>query len=223
MAMCLLPSLNLLFWQKALLPWEIDGPEFYLKNLHTHHVGLSVLWVLAAVLLGLGGLVREKAVGSSSLTLSLPVSRARLIAVRVAVGVSQSMLLAVVPWIGNLLISWIRGMPFSLSQAASLVFVLVGAGIVCFAAGVLISSFVEAEYTAAALAFAVVVLQSYLFGQVEQLKQLDIFVLVTGTNYINKQTYLFSGALPWSIIFGSILLSITMVFASTMIIQRRDF
>jgi ABC-2 type transport system permease protein len=223
LAMCLLPSLDLVFWQKTLLPGDIDGPQLYLKNLHTHHMGLSILWVLAAVLLGLGGLVREKAIGSSSLTLSLPVSRTYLIAVRICVGIAQAMALAVVPWNANLVISLIRGMPYSLSQAANLVFLLVTVGMVCFAAGVFVSSLVEGEYTAAALAYAPVVLQSYLFGSIEQLKKMDIFVLVTGSNYVDKQTYLFAGALPWSIIFGSILVSALMVFASVVVTDRREF
>lgn len=223
LALCLLPSLNLFFWQKTLLPGDIDDPSLYFKNLYIHHVGLSILWVLSAVLLGLGGLVREKAIGSSSLTLSLPVSRTHLIAVRVCVGVSQAMALAAVPWIANLLISMFRGMPYSLSQAAYLVFLLVAVGIVCFAVGVFISSLVEGEYTAAALAYAPVVLQSYLLGSVDQLKKMDIFVLAGGGNYVNQQTYLFAGPLPWSIIFASILVSALMIFASVVVTHRRDF
>ena len=42
-----------------------------------------IIWVLAVVLLGMGGIVREKASGTSLITLSLPVSRARLLGVRV--------------------------------------------------------------------------------------------------------------------------------------------
>jgi ABC-2 type transport system permease protein len=36
---------------------------------------LVIMWVLAVVLLGMGGIVREKAVGTSSLTLALPITR----------------------------------------------------------------------------------------------------------------------------------------------------
>jgi len=52
---------------------------------------------------------------------------------------------------------------------------------------------------------------------------MDIFVLVTGSNYVDKQTYLFAGALPWTIIFGSILVSALMVFASVVVTDRREF
>jgi hypothetical protein len=50
---------------------------------------LVFLWIFVVVLLGMGGIVREKAIGTSSLSLALPV-RARLMGVRVAMGVIGS-------------------------------------------------------------------------------------------------------------------------------------
>src|SRR6266404_3266334 len=45
---------------------------------------LVIMWILAAVLLGMGGIVREKAIGISSLTLSDVITRpASLLSVRV--------------------------------------------------------------------------------------------------------------------------------------------
>src|SRR5215468_7435184 len=54
-------------------------------------------WTLFAVLLGTGGLVSQAARGGALFTLSLPVSRRRLVAVRAAVGLTELVVLAFVP------------------------------------------------------------------------------------------------------------------------------
>ena len=70
---------------------------YYYFVLRSGHVALCTLWIVAVTLLMMGGLVREKAVGSASFTLSLPVSRAHLITVRIGTGVIQAVALAVIP------------------------------------------------------------------------------------------------------------------------------
>src|SRR6266496_1216778 len=60
--------------------------SYYYHVLHGGHVALCTMWVAAVTLLMMGGLLREKAVGASSFTLSLPVSRRQLMAVRICVG-----------------------------------------------------------------------------------------------------------------------------------------
>src|SRR2546423_510321 len=64
----------------------------------------------------MGGIVREKATGASLLTLSLPVSRALLLGVRVGVGVLEAIILAVVPWTAIFLVSSHAGMPILVAQ-----------------------------------------------------------------------------------------------------------
>jgi len=56
---------------------------------------LVFMWILSVVLLGMGGIVREGAIGTAAPTLALPVSRARLQGVRVGMGVLQAIALAV--------------------------------------------------------------------------------------------------------------------------------
>src|SRR5215813_1459488 len=56
---------------------------------------LIQVWTLFAVLLGSGGLVSQAARGGALFTLSLPVSRRRLVAVRAAVGLGELLVLAV--------------------------------------------------------------------------------------------------------------------------------
>jgi hypothetical protein len=82
---------------------------------------------------------------------------------------------------------------------------------------------VEGEYTAAAIAFGIVISAFFLSHDVEWLRALNIFPLVSGEGYVNKDTFLFSDALPWSTIFASLSVAGLMVLASIAIIQRKEF
>src|ERR1700722_16560339 len=62
------------------------APTQLSQVLHATHETLATVWLLAVTLIMMGGLLREKAVGASSFTLSLPVSRWRLVSVRIGMG-----------------------------------------------------------------------------------------------------------------------------------------
>ena len=134
------------------------GPADFYRLLYVNQQFLVIMWVVSAVLLGMGGLVREKSVGVSTFTLSLPVSRARLFGVRVATGIFQAAALAILPWCAVFLASSSAGMPIRLSQVSSYILLLLGGGFSYFAMAILVSSFVEGEYTAPAISFGVVLL-----------------------------------------------------------------
>jgi ABC-2 type transport system permease protein len=180
-----------------------------------------VMWILAVVLLAMGGLVREKALGTSSLTLTLPVSRARLMRVRVAMGVFQAIALGVVPWVSVFVISSRARMPISITQVGSYVLLLIGGGLVYFAMAILISSLITGEYTAPALAFGVVLLAAMLFDN--WLRRFNVWRLVTGDFSIDRNTFLLSKHLPWPGILASLSAAALMLLASVMAVQRREF
>jgi len=114
--------------------------------------------VLSVVLLGMGGIIREKVIGTSSLTLALPVSRMRLLISRMGVGLLEAIALALVPWLAVVSVMSIVRKPILVSQVTSYLVLLVAGGLVFFAMGVLVSSLVGGEYTAPALAFGIVLL-----------------------------------------------------------------
>jgi ABC-2 type transport system permease protein len=180
-----------------------------------------IMWVLAVVLLGMGGIVREKALGTSSLTLSLPVSRARLMRVRVGLGILEALALAVLPWATVFAVSWVARMPVLITQVSLYVLLLVGGGLVYFAMAVLVSSVVAGEYTAPALAFGVVLLAAIMFDA--WLRRFNVWRLVTGDYSIDRDTYLLSSHLPWWGILASLFVAALMLLASTLVVQRRDF
>ncbi len=182
---------------------------------------LVIMWVLSVVLLGMGGIIREQAIGTSSLTLALPVSRRRLLGVRIGTGVLEAFVLALVPWVAVFFVSSLGRRPVSITQVASYVLLLVGGGLVYFALAILVSSLVSGEYTAPALAFGIVLLAAILFDA--WLRQLNVWRLVTGDFSIDRTTYLLSAHLPWLGILSSLSAAALMLLASTIVLQRRDF
>ncbi len=197
--------------------WKTD---FY-RLLFVNQQFLVIMWVLSVVLLGMGGIVREKAVGTSSLTLALPVSRAHLLGVRVGMGVLQASALGVVPWVAVFFLSSLAKRPILINQVFSYVLLLVGGGLVYFAMAVLVSSLVAGEYTAPALAFGVVLLGAIVFDS--WLRQFNVWRLVTGDFSIDRSTYLLSAHLPWTGILASLSVAVLMLAVSIIVVQEREF
>jgi ABC-2 type transport system permease protein len=197
--------------------WKSD----FNRLLFVNQQFLVIMWILSVVLLGMGGIVREKAIGTSSFSLSLPVSRVRLLGIRVGMGALEAIVLGVVPWVVVFCVSFSARKPILITQVASYVLLLVGGGLVYFALAVLVSSLVSGEYTAPALAFGIVMLAAMLFDA--WLRQLNLWRLVTGDFSIDRSTYLLSGHLPWLGILSSFSVALLMLLASIFVVQRREF
>lgn len=197
--------------------WKSD----FSRLLFVNQQFLVIMWVLSVVLLGMGGIVREKATGTSSLTLALPVSRTRHLGVRVGMGALEAIVLGVVPWVAVFFVSSFAGKPILICQVASYVLLLVGGGLVYFALAVLVSSLVSGEYTAPALAFGIVLLSAMLFDA--WLRQFNLWRLVTGDFSIDRNTYLLSEHLPWLGILSSLAAAALFLFASAIAVQRQEF
>lgn len=197
--------------------WHAD----YNRLLFVTQQFIVIMWILAAVLLGMGGIVREKASGSASLTLSLPVSRASLLGVRIAVGALEAIVLGVVPWLAILSISLLAGMPVVLTQVGLYVLLLVAGGLVYFAMAILVSSIIEGEYTAPAVAFGLVLLSAIILDA--WFRPFNLWRLVTGDFYIDRKTFLLAAHIPWFAILSSFSIASAMLLASVKVIQRREF
>jgi ABC-type transport system involved in multi-copper enzyme maturation permease subunit len=197
--------------------WKTD---FY-RLLFISQEYVVFLWILSVVLLGMGGLVREHATGTSSLSLSLPVSRAHLLAVRITVGVLEAIALGVLPWATIFLVSRAGGMPILFPQVAFYTALLLGGGMAYFAIGFFVSSIVEGEYTAPAVAIGLVFLATIFFDT--WLRRFNLWRLITGSFSIDRTTYLLAGHFPWLAVLASLCAAALMLLASVRIIQRRDF
>ena len=196
------------------------GPADFYRLLYVNQQFLVIMWVVSAVLLGMGGLVREKAVGVSTFTLSLPVSRARLFGVRVATGIFQAAALAILPWCAVFLASSSAGMPIRLSQVSSYILLLLGGGFSYFAMAILVSSFIEGEYTAPAISFGVVLLTAIAFDA--WLRPFSLWRLIAGDLSIDRHTFLLS-SFPSRGISASLAAALFMLLLALHRIRRRDF
>ena len=116
--------------------------NYYYFVLNGGHNMLCMMWAMAVTLLMMGGLLREKAIGTASFTLSLPRGRAHLMGVRICVGLIEALALAIVPWSAMFLTAILTGKANSISQAWFHLVLLVGGGLVFFGMALLVSSLV---------------------------------------------------------------------------------
>ena len=186
------------------------------------HQILVTMWVLAVTLIMMGGLLREKATGSSAFTLVLPVSRGRLMMVRICMGLIQAVTLAIAPWVAMFSVGSIFGKTHSVSQAAYYLVLLLGGGLLFFGMAVLVSSVISGEYTAPVVSFGAVIATAVGLSSAA-LRPYSPWAFMTGSEYINRQTNLLSLPIPWLqttiyIVVAGLLLAI-----SVRVIQQQEF
>jgi ABC-type transport system involved in multi-copper enzyme maturation permease subunit len=201
---------------------QYTGLDWYYRSLHTGHGLIAVMWVAAVMFLMMGGLLREKALGTSSLTLSLPVTRTRLMEVRILFGLAEALMLAIIPWFAMFLVSVIAGKATSLEQAAYHLLLLLGGGLVFFAFALLVSSLVEGEYTAPAVSFGIWFVDVVALGD-RPLRAISPWSFMLGSEYLDKKTQLLSGPLPWLHVTANLLLAALLVAMANQFIRRREF
>jgi ABC-type transport system involved in multi-copper enzyme maturation permease subunit len=210
------------FHEDRLLPLDYPRLAYYYRVLHGGHLILAPMWVLAVTLLMMGGLVREKAIGVSSFTLALPVSRTRLMSVRISVGLIQAMALAILPWSAMFLVANLTGRAHSIAQAGFHLVLLAGGGLVFFALALLISSLVEGEYTAPMVSYGILIALAVAIGR-GFLRPYSPWEFIMGEEYIDIHTFLLVGPIPWLHLAVSILLAALLTAISVKAIQRREF
>jgi len=196
--------------------------DWYYRTLHNGHGLLSAMWVLAVILLMMGGLLREKAAGTSSFTLALPVSRAHLMRVRILFGLAQAMTLIIIPWGVMFLVAAATGNANSVSQAFFYVILLAGGGVVFFAVALLVSSVVEGEYTAPAVCFGILFLDIVAFEN-GPLTSYSPWTFLVGTEYFDRASQQLAGPVPWVHFSANVLAAILLIAISIRAIQRTEF
>jgi ABC-type transport system involved in multi-copper enzyme maturation permease subunit len=190
--------------------------------LHSIQDILTAAWILSIVLLMMGGLVQEQAVGAASFTLALPVSRSRLMWVRICTGLVQAFFLAVTPWFGMLFASGAAGKAYPISQVVLHVFYLLGGGVVSLAIAVLISSIVEGQYTAPVVSIGLLALLMNAV-KAKSLLAFSPWTFMTGSQYFETRTGLLDGTFHFVHAAGFIATSALLLMFSVKVIQRRDF
>jgi ABC-2 type transport system permease protein len=196
--------------------------DYYYFGLSSGHSLLVVMWILAVTLLMMGGIMREKAAGSSNFTLALPISRARLMTARIGMGLLQAVTLAIVPWFAMFLTEWTFGKTRSVSQAAFHIVLLLAGGLLFFSVAFLASSVIAGEYTAPIVSFGAVIVTAIAFSG-SGLRPYSPLRFMDGAEYLNHQTNLLSWPIPWLQATIYVLVASLLLVVSVKVIQRREF
>ena len=109
---------------------------------------LQQVWVVFAILLSFGGLVREKQMGTSTFSLGLPVTRRKWLLTRMVVAAVESVLLAFAAAGAITVSSWSIHESYGTGQILAHCLLIAGAGAVFLALGSLFSTVVRGEHMA---------------------------------------------------------------------------
>ena len=134
---------------------------------------LRDIFVVVVLLLGMGGLARERDYGTSGFTLTLPVSRWRLTATRAAVGLAESTIIAFLPAILLPLLSPLVNETYPWSQALHFAVLWAFGGSFVFTMGFLASVLFTSEYSAPIVAVAML----FAYSIVTDLPRVERYVI----------------------------------------------
>jgi ABC-type transport system involved in multi-copper enzyme maturation permease subunit len=186
------------------------------------HGYLQFLWVIAAVVLGLGGLIREESVGSSGFSLALPVSRREHVVTRAGIGAAEALLLGFIPGLIVVALSPMIGRAYPLSQALLFAGMLVLAGLVFYALGFFLSHIFRGEYGAPAVALAVIA-AFYVITKIPRLDFLNVFDAMDGREVLVGYTFYLGKQVPLAEIAASLGVAVVLVSVSVKLVNARDF
>jgi ABC-type transport system involved in multi-copper enzyme maturation permease subunit len=178
---------------------------------------LSQTWTLFAALLGTGGLFAQTSGGGALFTLSLPVSRTRLMTVRAATGLVELLVLALIPSLMIPLLSPAVGETYSVSNALVHSVCLFIAGTVFFSLACLLSTVFGDVWRP----LLIVVCASMMLALVEQVfRDVSPFGVF---RVMSAEVYFRGGGLPWLGLAATAAVSAAMLYAATKNIARQDF
>ena len=174
------------------------------------------LWALFAVVLGTGGLLAQASRGGALFTLSLPISRARLLGVRAATALVELLILALVPSLVIPLLSPAVGQTYSFADAIVYATCLFIAGSVLFSFAFLLSTVFSDVWRPPLIALCIVV-GIRLLEQAFGLGNVSLLAFMTAESYFRGD------GLPWVGLLASAAVSVTMLYGAVLNIARQDF
>ena len=130
----------------AITPEAITYQNYIWKAIFKGH--LRDIFVILALMLGMGGLERERSYGTAGFTLTLPIARWRFTAVRGLAGMIETAALAILPALIVPLCSPLAGQNYSWLTALKYGLLWTVGGLLIFALGFLASIFFAGEYSA---------------------------------------------------------------------------
>ncbi|HMB81562.1 MAG TPA: hypothetical protein VKI43_15895 [Vicinamibacterales bacterium] len=178
---------------------------------------LANVMTLFAVLLGTGGLLSQASGGGAMFTLSLPVSRARLLGVRAATGLAELAVLAFIPLLVILLLSPGVGETYGIVDALVHGACLFAAAAILFSMACLFSTVFHDVWRPALIVCAIATVIGICEPFAGELSRYSLFGIMDGEIYFR------GGGVPWVELLASAAVSAAMLFAASSNLARQDF
>jgi ABC-2 type transport system permease protein len=196
-----------------------------LINNNVYYNAPILIFIIYGVVLGVRGLSRERSRGTAWLTLTLPVSRARLISVSAVVGMLEMCVLAIIPAISVIVLSLALHHHYAVSQTMKFYALWLPCGSACFAVALAISNLVREDHTAYATAIGLLVLYLvFALGPLHTPPALNLLHIMSGDHMpYSGRDLAVTGHLPWGLL--SVLLSSAagLIAITCRLVQRQDF
>jgi ABC-2 type transport system permease protein len=178
---------------------------------------MTQMWTLFAALLGSGGLLSQTSGGAVLFTLSMPVSRNRVLGVRAATGLGELLALAIVPSLLIPLLSPAVGQHYSAGDAIVHAVCLFVAGTAFFSLAFLLSTVFSDLWRPLLITCSLAVVLGLCEQIIRGLSPYSLFATMSAESYFR------GSGLPWVRLFASGAVSAAMLYAATRNIARQDF
>lgn len=174
-------------------------------------------WTLFAVMIGTGGLLSQASGGAALFTLSMPVSRRRLLGVRAATGLAELGVLAIVPSLIVAALSPAIGETYSVVDTLVHVVCLFVVGAVFFGLAFFLSTVFSDVWRPALIAAAIFYALSFVEQITSGLSGRGVVAVMSGESYFR------AGQIPWIGLLVSAAAALALIYGSFVNIERRDF
>ena len=185
------------------------------------------IFVILCIILGSGGLLQERAHGTSGFTLALPVSRRRIIFTRAMIGYFGVLAIAAVPIAVVPFVSRYVGEQYPIGQNIGFFFLWAGCGAVFYGLTFLLAHWIEGEYLSVLIAVPSLMLYGALLNLpwLSQLRMLNIFDILNGEEmpYLNETQHLLVAPLPWLALGVMVAVSAVLITFAARRIEPLDF
>jgi len=178
---------------------------------------LPKTWALFAILLGAGGLLSQASRGGAMFTLSLPVSRERLLDIRAGAALSELLVLAIVPSLLVVVLSPSIGQSYRLADALVYSVCLFIAGTVLFSLTFLLSTVFTDIWRPPLIVVCIAMCVSFMEQAIQGLSRYSLFGVMSAESYFRD------GAVPWLGLVITASASAAMLYLARVNMARHDF
>jgi len=201
--------------------------------------GNAIGFTYIALLLGLGGLQRERGARTAVFTLGLPLTRSRLVGSRAVVGLVELVVIAAIPVVLIPMLSpWIAGQRYPIEQAAVHASLYLAWGAVWYAVGLCWSIVLTGEFapviacvlTPIGYMIALVNMARFFGGQTVSDSTSTAFASANFPYFMSGMAQmsppnsgLFAGPLPWTAFTALASVALSLLALAAAVTARQDF